>query len=169
MIPMVYDRAIGATTATSVVAVLVSERFVRDFAAEIPVTLLDSRVTTVADGTEHVMVCEFSTHEFDLPRAIRRVLPSIVRLDWIQTWTRVDETSGDGLLRVQTHGTPSAHTKGTTHLANESGEMRYRFDGHVIVDVPLLGNRFGRLIEENLVDAILDDQLKVLRRHLGVS
>lgn len=164
---MDYSKPIGATPARHVVGILTSDRFVRDFAAEIPVTLIDSEVTHLDDGIEHQMRCEFATEGFDLPSAIKRFLPDIVRLDWKQTWSHPADDRADAVLHIRTHGRPSAEVTGTAALAHQFETLHYSFTGRTHVDVPFAGKKLGTLVDENLIVAILDDQVTVLRRHLG--
>lgn len=165
---MEYVSTVGVVDAQRAVSVLTDDEFVAAFAAEIPVTLLDSSTVPSSDGIHQRMRCEFATDRFDLPSAVRRFVPTMVRLDWHQFWASLDAQRAESELDVRTHGHPSARVKGRVELSPRDDVLQYSFSGRTHVDVPLAGKKFGALVDEHVIGSILDSQVIVLRRHLGV-
>jgi hypothetical protein len=163
-----YSRLTQGGSAREAVLMMISDPFVAAFAAEIPVTLVGSEVVEERSATwRHVMNCEFSTSRFDLPAAVKNILPSIVKLSWQQTWTVHTDSEATALLHISTEGSPSSTTEGKARLNTEVDGLRYSFEGKTRVSVPLFGSSLASMVDEHLVSGVLDDQLAVLGRRLG--
>ncbi len=164
---MKYSRVTQAPSAVEAVRVLTSDQFVQDFAAEIPVTLTGSEREETGGVLRHVMRCQFHTHDLHVPKAFRSVLPDEIRLVWDQVWTLHHDDEATAVLRISTHGKPSSLTTGTAKVSRGSDGVSYRYKGETQVSVPLIGKRIASAIDDGLVAAVLDDQLKVLARHFA--
>lgn len=164
---MKYVQDFPSAPASEVVRLLISQPFVRDFADEIPVSLLGSEVTQVGDSFRHVMQCEFSTTDLELPSTIMRFLPAVVRLDWQQTWTITNDQQAEAELYIHTHGSPSATVNGRASLHAGPDSLRYTFEGTPSVSVPVAGKRLTGMLEKHLLTGVFDDQAKVMHRHLA--
>ncbi len=162
---MKYSGNIKGSSARAAVRTLLTEEFVTAFAAEIPVRLLSSVVTEEQPDTwQHVMSCEFDTSGFDLNGAVRKFLPSIVKLTWQQTWTVQDDTHATVVLKITTEGSPSATTSGDAALVVDGDELTFSYEGKTKVSVPLVGGKLADLVDEHVVEHVLDAQLAVLAR-----
>lgn len=162
-----YSKQIPGVTVRDAVLELISEPFVTDFAAEIPVTLTGSEVVEEKPDTwKHVMTCKFETSHYDLSSAIKKILPSVVHLTWQQIWTVQGDTEASADLHITTETKPAAKTRGTAQLQLNAGGLLYSFTGKTKVSVPVLGGSLGSQVDDHLVAGILDDQLTVLARRL---
>ena len=162
---MKYDGTIMGSSARDAVVALLTDQFVADFAAEIPVTLLSSDVSEERpDSWRHVMTCEFDTSGFNLNGAVRKFLPSVVRLTWQQTWTVHDDARATAVLKITTEGSPSAETSGNAALVSDGEELTFTYEGKTKVSVPFVGGKLADLVDEHVVEHVLDAQLAVLAR-----
>jgi len=162
-----FSSPVQAGNVDVVITAFTSDEFVRSFADELEVTLLDAAVLSEDGVVRQVLDCSFSTHDMDVPGMVRKVLPGRVRLTWDQTWRVRSPQEAHSDLLIYTHGKPSAKTTGIASLVVAASALDYSFEGSTSVSVPLVGGKLADLVDDHLIRAVLSDQVKVLNRHLG--
>lgn len=146
-------------------AELTDETFLRDFAAEVGVDLLDLRLSADGDQQAASMTWSFRTDKAGIPELARRFLPAEVQLTWGQSWGPLVADSATGRLSVELLGRPSATSTGACRVAPRSGGTTLTTTTSTKAALPFpVAGRVEGLIDRDLVGWILVVQARVLQR-----
>lgn len=154
----------------AILADLTSEEFLREFSAEVGVTLGRVALSTEGDQQRAVLEWTFSTDRTGIPEMARRFLPDEVRITWDQSWGPLVDGAANGALNVVLKGRPAATVTGSSQLyaggsGGAAGSSTLTTETRTDADLPFpVASRVERHIDRDLAGWILEVQARVLAR-----